>query len=263
MRRTWITLTALVVTAAGSVGIARAQTQAGIVRPTSEPPTASRELGSTLYAGNCASCHGIDGSGIAAPRPGSGSVPGAGPGLQGVGAAAADFYLRQGYMPLSNIHDQPGRNRVLFSKKEIVSLEAYVASLGPGPGVPQPAPQRGNLSQGQQLFTEHCAGCHQIMARGGFVTGAQVPPLRDVPAAQIAEAVRIGPYLMPRFSQRQITNAQLNSIIRYILSTSHPDNHGGWGIGNLGPIPEGLVAWFIGGPLLIVCCLAVGRRMRR
>jgi ubiquinol-cytochrome c reductase cytochrome c subunit len=263
MRRALITSLLLTLTAMAMAGIARAQTQAGIVRPSSEPPNASRELGSQLYAGNCSSCHGIDGSGISAPRPGSGAVPGAGPGLQGVGAAAADFYLRQGYMPLSSIQDQPGRNRVLFSKKEILSLEAYVASLGPGPGVPQPAPEHGNLSQGQQLFTEHCAGCHQIMARGGFVTGAQVPPLRDVPAAQIAEAVRIGPYLMPKFSSRQITDAQLNSIIKYILSTSHPDNHGGWGIGNIGPIPEGLVAWFIEGPLLILCCLAVGRRMRR
>ena len=97
---------------------------------------------------------------------------------------------------------------------------------------------------------------------GGFVTGARVPPLQGVTATEIAEAVRIGPYLMPRFSRRQISDAQLNSLIRYVLSTRHPDNRGGWGIGNIGPIPEGLVTWWIGAPLLIGACLLLARRFR-
>ena len=90
-----------------------------------------------------------------------------------------------------------------------------------------------------------------------------VPPLQTVKATQIAEAVRIGPYLMPRFPRSEISDTQLNSIIRYVLSTRHPDNRGGWGIGNLGPIPEGLVTWWIAAPLLLLSCLAVGRRRRR
>jgi ubiquinol-cytochrome c reductase cytochrome c subunit len=114
-----------------------------------------------------------------------------------------------------------------------------------------------------KLFTEHCSGCHQEVARGGFVTGARVPPLQGLTATEIAEAVRVGPYEMPRFSARQISDAQLNSIVRYVQSTSHPDNRGGWGIGNIGPIPEGLVTWWIAVPLLIVACLAVGRRFKR
>ncbi|HEX9105977.1 MAG TPA: cytochrome c, partial [Longimicrobiales bacterium] len=106
---------------------ALAQPQSGIVRPASEPPYPTLHLGAELYAGNCASCHGVAGSGVSVPRAGSGSVPGAGPSLRGVGAQAADFYLRTGYMPLSSIHDQPGPDRVLFSDKEIRSLVAYVA----------------------------------------------------------------------------------------------------------------------------------------
>jgi ubiquinol-cytochrome c reductase cytochrome c subunit len=84
-----------------------------------------------------------------------------------------------------------------------------------------------------------------------------------VTPTQIAEAVRDGPYLMPQFSTSQISDAQLNAIIKYVLSTRHPDNRGGWGIGNIGPIPEGLVAWWIGGPLLVGACLILGRRLRR
>ncbi len=242
---------------------AMAQPQSGIVRPTTEPLRPSRDLGAQLYAGNCASCHGIAGSGIASPRPGAGGILGQGPPLHGVGELAADFYLRTGYMPLSSPHDQPGPDRVIFTDKEIKSLVSYVASLGPGPSIPAPNPASGSIAEGTQLFTEHCAGCHQELARGGFVTGAMVPPLQTVKATQIAEAVRIGPYLMPRFSPSQISDAQLNSIIKYVLSTRHPPNRGGWGIGNLGPIPEGLVTWWIAAPLLLLSCLAVGRRMRR
>jgi ubiquinol-cytochrome c reductase cytochrome c subunit len=244
-------------------GLAAAQPQSGIVRPSTEPAAPSVALGAQLYAGNCASCHGIAGSGVASPRPGAGDILGQGPPLQGVGALAADFYLRTGYMPLSSAHDQPGNDRVLFTGKEITSLVGYVASLGRGPAVPHPDPGAGSIAAGAQLFTLHCAGCHQELARGGFVTGAKVPPLQTASATQIAEAVRIGPYLMPRFPRSEISDAQLNSIIRYVVSTRHPPNRGGWGIGNLGPIPEGLVTWWIAAPLLLLSCLAVGRRMRR
>jgi ubiquinol-cytochrome c reductase cytochrome c subunit len=243
-------------------GTAAAQPQSGIVRPTTEPPTPTAQLGSELFAGNCASCHGIAGAGISHPRPGAGAIPGAGPSLRGVGARAADFYLRTGYMPLSSIHNEPSNERVLFSDKEIRSLVAYVASLGSGPAIPSNGPG-GTLSAGEQSFSLHCAGCHQIDARGGYVTGSSVPPLTDVTATQVAEAVRIGPYLMPRFSTSQISDRELNSIIKYVLAQRHPDNRGGWGIGNIGPIPEGLVAWWIGGPLLIISCRLVARRRRR
>lgn len=247
----------------GAVSGAGAQPPAGIVRPTTEPATPSAQLGAELFAGNCASCHGIAGSGVSSPRPGAEGILGEGPSLRIVGAQAPDFYLRRGYMPLGDPHEQPEDNRVLFSDKEVRSLVAYVASLGSGPAIPHPDPARGSVSAGLEQFTLHCAGCHQALAEGGFVTGARVPPLHTVPATQIAEAVRIGPYLMPRFSTKQISDAQLNSIIKYVQSTAAPDNRGGWGIGNLGPIPEGLVTWWIAAPLLILACLSVSRRRRR
>jgi ubiquinol-cytochrome c reductase cytochrome c subunit len=244
------------------VATAKAQPNSGIVRPTTEPSTPSVQLGSQLFAANCSSCHGIDGKGITSPRPGAGDIEGMGPPLKGVGAMAADFYLRTGFMPLSSIHDEPGNERVLFSNKELKSLVAFVASLGPGPGIPTPNPRAGNLSEGMRLFTLHCAGCHQEDAEGGFVTGARVPPLQGVNATEIAEAVRIGPYEMPPFSTKQISSSQLNSIIKYVLSTKHDDNAGGWRIGNIGPIPEGLVTWWIAVPLLIIACMLMGRRFR-
>lgn len=264
MRCTWLILAlgAALLAAAGLAGRAAAQPQPGIVRPTTEPAAPSVELGSELFAGNCASCHGIAGKGITKATPGAGDILGEGPPLRGVGALAADFYLRTGFMPLSGIGEEPSNNRVLLTDKEIRSLVMYVASLGSGPAVPHPDPSRGSVSAGDQLYTSNCAGCHQIDAEGGYVTGARVPPLQGLSATRIAEAVRIGPYLMPTFSVKQISNSQLNSIIAYVLSTNHNDNRGGWRIGNIGPIPEGLVTWWIAVPLLLIACMFVGRRYR-
>jgi ubiquinol-cytochrome c reductase cytochrome c subunit len=245
----------------GAESVALAASQNGIVRPTHEPATPTVKLGEELFDANCSSCHGIAAAGIARPRPGAGDLTGAGPSLRGVGAMAADFYLRTGFMPLQNIHAQPSSQRVLFTGKEIKSLTAFIAALGSGPSIPHPEPSAGSISQGFELFTEDCAGCHQSLARGGFVTGARVLPLQGIDAREIAEAVRIGPYVMPRFSNRQIPDRQLNSIVKYVLWTNHPVNRGGWSIGNLGPIPEGMVAW-LAAILLAVSCLAVSRRLR-
>jgi quinol---cytochrome-c reductase cytochrome c subunit len=221
-----------------------------------------------LYGQYCVACHGLAGKG------GVGTTIGAGPGrrqsvqngiapsLVGVGALAADFYLRTGYMPLQHVGLQPRRSRVQFNEQQIRALVGYVASLGKGPPIPTPHPELGNISAGMQLFTAHCAGCHQVVAEGGYVTGAVAPPLENATATQIAEAVRIGPYVMPRFSSRSISDTELNSIIRYVEYTKHPDDRGGWALGHLGPVPEGLVTWFIAATALVLTCVLIGKRLK-
>jgi ubiquinol-cytochrome c reductase cytochrome c subunit len=243
---------------------AHAQPKEGIVRPADERGIPLLELGRQLFAGNCVSCHGTAGRGVLLQnrQPGAGLTEGLGPPLRGVGALAADFYLRTGRMPLGNPYDAPERRRPLFSPREIEALRAYVASLGKGPGIPHPRPERGDLHEGLSLFTEHCAGCHQVVARGGVVTGARVPPLEGSTPVQIAEAVRLGPYLMPRFTDKDISDAELNSIIAYVERSKHPEDRGGWGIGNVGPIPEGMVAWFVAASAFVMLCLVIGQRRR-
>jgi ubiquinol-cytochrome c reductase cytochrome c subunit len=234
---------------------AAAQPPQGVVTNTND--------GAALYAANCLSCHGVNGEGVAPPGfPGAGDVLGMGPPLEDVGAGAADFYLRTGYMPLASPSEQPHRTRVLFDDRQIKAIVTYVASFGSGPPIPQPHPEQGNVSEGMQLFTEHCAGCHQIVARGGVGVGARVPPLVDASPVEIAEAVRTGPYVMPRFTKRTLSDAQLNSIIRYVEYTKHPSQAGGWGIGFLGPVPEGIVTWLIAAAALVAVCIAIGTRLR-
>jgi ubiquinol-cytochrome c reductase cytochrome c subunit len=222
-----------------------------------------------LYGRYCISCHAAGGKGSAGRPVGAGPlrVPkgntGIAPSLIGVGALAADFYLRTGYMPLPHLGMQPRRRHVFLSEDEIKALTAYVASLGPGPAIPKPQPERGSLSQGYHLFTERCAGCHQVVAEGGYVTGALPPPLEDATPTQVAEAVRIGPYVMPTFSKKDISDRELDSIVRYVEYAKHPDDRGGWAIGHIGPIPEGFVTWFIGMTALVGVCIVIGKRLQR
>jgi quinol---cytochrome-c reductase cytochrome c subunit len=256
------TLALIVLLAAPALAVAA--TPGGVVRPSGEGTLSQRELGRQLFAGNCASCHGSTGGGITRTD-GARGVPtlkGEGPSLRASGALAADFYLRTGYMPLSDPRDQPTRSRPLFTARERRALVAYVASLGNGPAIPHPRTAGASLPRGQRLFTEHCAGCHQVAAEGGIVTGARVPQLKGLSSTEIAEAVRTGPYLMPHFSRTAISDRDLAAIVAYVQSVDHPDDPGGWGIDHLGPLPEGAVAWLLAGAALVGLCMVIGRRLR-
>jgi ubiquinol-cytochrome c reductase cytochrome c subunit len=235
----------------------RADAQKGSsLDPVPAPPPSSaaqRDLiatGRSLFLEACSSCHGETARGNA----------GLAPSLHGAGAAAADFYLSTGRMPLANPTDEPTRAEPIYSRPDIDALTAYVGSLGAGPPIPKVDPAAGDLSRGMEAFTLRCAGCHQVGARGGIVTGAIAPPLQDSSATEIAEAVRVGPYLMPAYNERQVSDAELNSIVRYVLSTRHPDDRGGWGIGHIGPIPEGMIAWLLAGTALLLVARLIGER---
>jgi ubiquinol-cytochrome c reductase cytochrome c subunit len=252
MRRAAVILALLALSTGGAAFAATGPPTVGIV---------DSQTGAGLYAANCSTCHGPRGEGIAPPgRRGVGNLLGEGPSLVGVGAGTVDLYLRLGFMPLANPHVEPWQSTPLFSDHQIAQLVTYVASFGPGPPIPTPDPARGSLSAGFALFTEDCAGCHQAAAEGGYVTGARVPALTDVSDVEIAEAVRAGPYVMPKFTTEAISDRQLDSIIRYLDYAKHPADPGGWSIGRIGPVPEGMVTWFVAIAALVGLCIALGRR---
>ncbi len=206
--------------------------------------------GYNLYQNSCSSCHGIGLQGIS----------GLAPSLIGVGPGPVDFYLSTGRMPLENPREEPDRNPPAFNRTQIDALVAYVSKFG-GPAAPATDPSKGDLALGLHTFTANCAGCHQIVARGGLTLGAVVPNLQQATPLQIAEAVRMGPYVMPHFGPAQIDQHELDSLTRYVLWTTHPNNAGGWGIDNLGPIPEGMVAWFIALAAMVIVARLIGERL--
>jgi ubiquinol-cytochrome c reductase cytochrome c subunit len=205
--------------------------------------------GYNLYQESCASCHGLSLRG----------TRGVAPSLIGVGPGPVDFYLSTGRMPLARPRLEPERGAPLYNRQQIGALIAYISRFG-GPAAPTTDPSQGTLSVGLHEFTLHCAGCHQSVARGGLTVGAVVPALDRATPQQVAEAVRMGPYVMPRFDAKEINQHELDSIARYIQWTHKPDNAGGWGIYNLGPVPEGMVAWFLGLLALVIVARLIGER---
>jgi ubiquinol-cytochrome c reductase cytochrome c subunit len=219
-----------------------------------QPPQARSDGtpdGRALFEEGCSTCHGFDGFGI----------PGRGPSLVGAGEAAVDFYLRTGRMPLDQVGEQPLRGEPRYDEEQILVLDAYVGSLGGnGPPIPAVHPEQGSLSDGMRLFTESCAGCHAISGKGGVAVGAYAPPLGAATPTEVGEAVRVGPYVMPSFSEAQIDPEELDSLARYVQLTQEPEDAGGFGIGHIGPVPEGLVAWFAAIAALLLIARIIGER---
>ncbi len=211
--------------------------------------------GAQLYAQTCSDCHGADLRGR----------PGRGPSLRGVGTAATDFSLRTGRMPLARPGIEPARADPVFDARDIQALIAYVAVRGGpgGPAIPNVDPARGDVAEGRRLFADSCSGCHQIMGRGGAAPGFVAPALTEATPREVGEAIRVGPYVMPRFSERQLNDRQVASIARYVTDVvQDPPNRGGWGIGHLGPIPEGAVAFLLAGSVLLLITRLIGERAR-
>lgn len=189
--------------------------------------------GRRLYIESCASCHGAQGEGSRF-----------GPSLEDSGAAAADFYLRTGRMPLGDTQSQAVRKPPAFSEAEIDELVAFVASLGDGPPIPEVDEDLGSLADGQALYVGNCAPCHGATGAGGAAgPDAVAPSLYKATPVEIAEAVVVGPGQMPVFDFDAKERA---SIIRFLIYLREHDDPGGADIGGLGPVPEGFVAWGVG-----------------
>jgi ubiquinol-cytochrome c reductase cytochrome c subunit len=217
-----------------------------------DAPAGAATRGGALFAADCSSCHGLDARGVA----------GRGPSLRGAGAAAVDFYLSTGRMPLAHSGIEPPRSQPRYDARGRSDIATYLRSLdASGPAIPVVDVADGDVALGRELFASACSGCHQIAGKGGIDPEVTAPPLDDATPAQIAEAVRVGPYLMPRFGPRTLDRHDVDSIARYVTSYGrHPTNRGGWGIGNIGPIPEGLVAWLLAAGSLVLVARVIGTR---
>jgi quinol---cytochrome-c reductase cytochrome c subunit len=199
------------------------------------------DRGRQLFLTSCSSCHGAHGQGTDQ-----------GPELINAGAAAASFQLTTGRMPLTDPNAQPVRKPPAFRPAEIDALVAYVASLGDGPAIPKVDIAAGNLSHGGTLFRFNCAACHSTTGVGGALSyGSDAPSLKAATPQQIGEAMRSGPGQMPVFGPDTLSPHQVDSIARYVTYLQEPDDPGGFSLGRVGPITEGMVALLIGIPLLL------------
>jgi ubiquinol-cytochrome c reductase cytochrome c subunit len=237
----------LLVAVALAVGLGSFHRVTAAAAQAADPATVA--AGHALFVTGCSTCHGADGSGIAHR----------GPSLVNAGAAAADFYLRTGRMPLANPDQQPLRGPAAYDSHQIGQLVAFVASLGHGPPVPVVAP--GDLQAGNSVFQLNCAACHSVVGAGGALSyGNVVPSLDRATRTDVAEAVRVGPGNMPKFSTQVLTDQQAADVATYVQYLHHPQDRGGFGLGHLGPIPEGFVGLVLGLGALLLCVRLIGTR---
>jgi ubiquinol-cytochrome c reductase cytochrome c subunit len=217
-----------------------------------QPPTtnsAQVDAGRKVFVADCDSCHGFAAQG----------QPGIAPSLIGVGAAAVDFQVSTGRMPLKAVGAEAVRKPPELSPTQTRQVAAYIASLGGGPAIPSMAEVNAsgaNIGLGQKIFVADCAQCHNFVGAGGALTyGKFAPPLTVATNTQIFEAMLTGPEAMPVFNNTTITPAQKRDIIGYVTSVRSQVNPGGFSLGRIGPVTEGLVAFL--GLLLFMVLVAL------
>ncbi|MFF3688397.1 c-type cytochrome [Streptomyces sp. NPDC002187] len=204
--------------------------------------------GQKLYTVGCASCHGMGGQGTTD-----------GPSLVGVGSAAVDFQVATGRMPAQQPGAQVPKKPVIYSQAQIDQLAAYVASLGAGPITPteeQYNPEGANIAKGGELFRNNCAQCHNFTGEGGALTdGKYAPSLEGVSPKHLYEAMQTGPQNMPSFPDTTLPEQEKRDIIAYVKTVNSEETAtpGGFALGGIGPVAEGLFGWIFGlGSLIAV-----------
>jgi ubiquinol-cytochrome c reductase cytochrome c subunit len=209
--------------------------------------------GRELFLVGCSFCHGDNGQGIK-------TLDGnqIGPPLAGVGAAAVDFQVGTGRMPAVQPGAQIPQKEVSYTPDEIAALAAYVASLGPGPAIPNPSDYTlpGNLTEeqrqeaiarGGQIFLTNCTACHNFEGSGGAMpNGGYAAKIRGVEPKYIYEAMLTGPQAMDTFSNGNLSPEEKADIIAYLQSLQDNPGYGGFGLGGIGPVSEGMFAWLVG-----------------
>jgi ubiquinol-cytochrome c reductase cytochrome c subunit len=211
--------------------------------------------GHDLFSRGCSSCHGLNGEGSSQA-----------PSLVGVGAAAVDFQVGTGRMPLARFGAMAERKEPRYSPAEISELAAYVASLGPGPAIPSNDLINGYTSadeaKGGEFFRTNCAQCHNAVGEGGALArGVSAPALNQSTPKQMYEAMLTGPEQMPIFPDTELTPSMKQAIIKYLVDVNHQGyDEGGHPLGRVGPITEGLVGILVGVGGCVAFTLWIGTR---
>ena len=199
-----------------------------------KPPSSRRHRqGRALFLVGCASCHGQNGEGVVTER---GTQYG--PSLAGVGAAAVDFQVGTGRMPMA----QPG----CPGAGEGGPLQRRARSASSRRSSPRWAPVRPSrrrcydpnaipedereeaVVRGGEFFRTNCTACHNFAATGGALPdGKYAPSLVGVSRKHIYEAMLTGPQQMPVFSDAILTPEEKREIIAYLESIEDSPSYGG------------------------------------
>ncbi|MEJ7741954.1 MAG: cytochrome c [Nocardioidaceae bacterium] len=216
--------------------------------------------GREIFVVGCASCHGLNAEGIETK---SGSNTG--PTLIGVGAAAVDFQMDTGRMPLARPDVQAPTKDPVYNDEEIAAVAAYVASLAPGPAIPAPedySTEGASVVRGSEFFRTNCTACHNFAGAGGALAeGRYAPALKGSSPEHILEAMETGPQQMPWFGW--LGDQDKKDIIAYLARLEEQPTYGGSALGSKGPVTEGLWGWVGGIGILVLAAVWIGNNGAR
>ena len=183
------------------------------------------ETGASLFANNCAVCHGESGKGGV-----------------GVPLALPDFQrqVSDKFLYTTIRMGRPGRVMPAFTRlsdEEVHKIIAYIRTLT-NVKKPEhdPTPIHGNIEHGKELFAQDCAVCHGDHGQGGKGTGVTFSRPRDLPilapalnnAGFLAAATdsmikhtliegREGTPMNP-FKNKKVSDQDINDIVSYVRS---------------------------------------------
>ncbi|AGF72925.1 cytochrome c oxidase subunit I [Corynebacterium halotolerans YIM 70093 = DSM 44683] len=265
-------------TGAGALALTLGLTGAGVLAtaltPDAQVATAQRDdqaviqEGKDLYDVACITCHGANLQG----------VPDRGPSLIGVGEGSVYFQVHSGRMPMMSNDAQAERKTPRYTEAQALALAAYVAANGGGPelvynedGTIAMESLRGSnyngqiqpedVARGSELFRMNCASCHNFTGQGGSLSsGKYAPPLDPANEQEIYQAMLTGPQNMPKFADRQLSAEEKKDIIAFIKSAGETPSPGGWSLGGLGPVAEGMFIWIVGITVLAGAAMWIGSR---
>lgn len=166
-----------------------------------ENPEEVEAAGQELYSLHCAECHGSEGQGSALAFQ-----------IQNPIINYATFLTRNGRTSVSFDVDMPAFSESALSNDEMNSVFYFLRQA------PKP-------TDGAGLFARFCANCHGSDGRGGEVNVDVVEEAQDKPE-EVLETVREGEGVsaaerfeyMPKFSQDDLTDAEVNKITQFLLS---------------------------------------------
>ena len=152
-------------------------------------------------------------------------------------------------MPLQMQGPQAPQKEPQFTEEQILAISSFVQKSAPGPTFPEDhiLDGGGDVANGAELFRVNCAMCHNVAAAGGALTeGKYDPALTETSALHMYAAMVTGPQNMPVFGDMNLSDEDKRDIISALLYQQQSVQIGGFSLGSLGPVSEGLFVWIFG-----------------